>query len=440
MFTHLFKFDSLAAIATTLIIFVATIVLSYAKKYLRGDRNQKKFVTLIFLITTSLIITFSTDNIFLLAASWFTNNLLLVQIMVHKKTWQQSLASGRLALKNFILGFTFLTIALTSLYLETRNTSIHSIINYEDMRTNTAIFASVFLFLAAMTQCALFPFQSWLISSLNSPTPSSAIMHAGLVNGGGLLLARFSEILIQAPLIMHLFFTIALLSAIIGTLWKLIQSNIKAMLASSTMSQMGFMICQCAMGLFPAAIAHLFWHGMFKSYLFLSSAGVVKEKRLDLGYPPKISAFLTAVICGLVGMTIFAYINRIDLILIETTLFIAVLAFIIASQIALVIINDQIIKNFIPALVISALASGLYALSIEIIEHNLNTQLFHPLPLNIFHISALVILISMWIARIFLVNANKKPSAFFQKYYVKLLNASQAHSSTITSNRNLYNN
>lgn len=440
MFINLFKFDSLAAIATTLIIFVAIIVTLYSKRYLRGDQHQKRFFALTFLMTTSLIITFSTNNIFLLAIFWFTSNILLVQIMIHKKYWQQSLASGKLALKNFLLGFIFLIIALTTLYLETKSTSIDAIISHENLTENTVIFATIFLFLTAMTQCALFPFQSWLISSLNSPTPSSAIMHAGLVNGGGLLLARFSEILIQAPTIMNIFFIIALLTAIIGTLWKLIQSNIKAMLACSTMGQMGFMICQCAMGLFPAAIAHLFWHGMFKSYLFLSSAGVVKEKRFDLGYPPNISSFIGAIICGIVGMITFAYINKIDLSLIQTTLVIAVLAFIVASQIALVIINDNLIKNFVPALLISSIASGLYALSIEIIEHNLNSQLFHPLPLNMLHISALAILITMWVMRIFLINSNQKPSKVFHKYYVKLLNASQAKSTTITTNRNLYNN
>jgi len=129
-----------------------------------------------------------------------------------------------------------------------------------------------------MTQSAIWPFHTWLISSLNSPTPVSAIMHAGLINGGGFLLTRFAGLFVQSTGMLQVIFFLGLLTALIGTLWKLMQHDIKRMLACSTMGQMGFMIAQCGLGLFPAAIAHLCWHGLFKAYLFLSSGSAAHEK------------------------------------------------------------------------------------------------------------------------------------------------------------------
>ena len=107
-------------------------------------------------------------------------------------------------------------------------------------------------------------------------------MHAGLINGGGFLLARFAPMLAIQPPILNLIFIAGITTALLGTLWKLMQSDVKRMLACSTMGQMGFMIAQCGLGLFPAAVAHLSWHGLFKAYLFLSTGSAAKEKRLDL--------------------------------------------------------------------------------------------------------------------------------------------------------------
>lgn len=440
MFSDIFNFDSLSLIATILIIFVASIVITFSKKYLKGDRNQNKFYLLVFLISLSLITTFSVDNIFLFAGFWMINNLLLIQIMIHKKCWMAAVNSGHLAFKNFAIGFISLTTSLLILFNATNSTSITEIVHTTNLDPKIITISTILICISAMNQSALLPFHSWLISSLNSPTPASALMHAGLVNGGGLLLARFSQLIIKAPDIMNIIFVIGIATALIGTLWKLIQSNIKTMLACSTVSQMGFMIAQCGMGLFPAAIAHLFWHGMYKAYLFLSSANYANEKRFDLIKRPKISSFIVASICGIIGLIIFLKFSHINLELGQTTLAISILAFIVATQIALIILNNKITKNFILALTISAICSGLYGFSIEIVEHHLNAELLKPLPLNILHITCLSILVGIWLSKIFLSNKDFNNSKIMQRLYVKLLNASQANATTITSNRNSYNN
>lgn len=438
MISNLFNFDSLALISTILILFITFIVGIYAKNYLMADSKRNVFLVLVSLIAASLIITFMADNIFLMAISWLISNLLLVAIMVHKASWKQALESGILALKNFTIGFVFLSLALIILHFETGKYQISQII-VSEIRPSILIICCIFILITALSQSAIYPFHSWLISSLNSPTPASAIMHAGIVNGGGIILARFSPLFFKAPDILTIAFILGIISAIMGTLWKLIQSNVKSMLACSTMSQMGFMIAQCAMGLFPAAIAHLFWHGMFKSYLFLSSPGSWQERRLDPKYPPNKLSFIFSLFCGFFAALIFMKINHTDINTANTTFFLVAICFIAASQIALIIIDKLSLKNLIVALVFSSALSAIYAYCVLFIEKVIAVEFFNPQPLNFWHIFAIFMLFSIWMGRVFRIDLIFKQRPFLSKLYVITLNASQPKSTTITLNRNQYN-
>jgi NAD(P)H-quinone oxidoreductase subunit 5 len=359
-------------------------------------------------------------------------------MMIHKKNWDQAFQSGMLALRNFTIGAICLMFAMLILYFETGSYSIREILEDDFISQKSIIASSILIVIAALTQCALYPFHSWLTSSLNSPTPASAIMHAGLVNGGGILLARFAPIILELPNLMVVIFVIGIFSAIFGTLLKLVQGNVKGMLACSTMSQMGFMIAQCGMGLFPAAIAHLFWHGMFKSYLFLSSPGSWQEKRFDLQYPPKFPSFFLSLLCGFSGAFIFAKTNGVEFHKFDTTLILVSVAFIAASQVSLTIIDKFPLKNIVPAIVISSLLSFVYGLSVTFVENIMSPEIFQPQKINIGHISATLAMLFFWVARLFMQKSTKEINPIFLKGYVKILNAGQPDSKTITNNRNQY--
>ncbi len=440
MLSNLFNFDALAAVSTVLILFIATVVFAYSKTYLRADKKRYVFLILVFLITASLIITFSSDNIFLMLLFWMISNLLLVLIMIHKASWKQAKASGLLALKNFIIGFVCFAGAAVVLYLQSKTYQISEIVESENISPTALWIACSLILVAALSQSAIYPFHSWLISSLNSPNSASALMHAGLVNGGGIILARFALLFFKLPEILTIAFVFGIFSAIVGTLWKLLQSNVKSMLACSTMSQMGFMISQCAMGLFPAAIAHLFWHGMFKSYLFLSSPSSWKEKRLDLQYPPQKLVFVASMLYGALGAAIFIKINKISFEQLHTTILVLVaVCFIAASQVALTVIGKNLWKKFLPACFLSAMLSLLYASSVVFIEKLMPAQLFMPQKLNFWHVMAIILFFTMWLLRLFWIKSDQVTSPFLLKNYVKMLNASQPKSQTITANRNQYN-
>jgi NAD(P)H-quinone oxidoreductase subunit 5 len=299
----------------------------------------------------------------------------------------------------------------------------------------------VLLLIGAMTQSAIWPFHRWLTSSLNSPTPVSAIMHAGLVNGGGFLLTRFAPLYLEHSTLLTVIFAIGLVSALLGTLWKLMQSDVKRMLACSTMGQMGFMLIQCGLGLFPAAVAHLVWHGMFKAYLFLASGGAAQEKRFDLSYPPNPFTFICALICGVIGSIGFSYATCKSWFADDTTLLLMVVAFLAASQFALSILCHKIRQKIPLALAATILMGLVYGSSVRLIEWMMEPMLLmHPQPLNALHIAGIIVLTLTWLLFLFIRNKDKtiESPAWILKGYVKSLNASQPHPPTVTTHRNHY--
>ena len=436
----LFHFDALAIVMIALVTFIGLCVGSFASRYLKGDTNYRIFFIQLGLLIISVAVMVSADHLALLFAAWCISNVLLVRLMVHKNGWKAAKASGVLATKNYALGAACMASAFSMLYTATGQTSIEAIVQSPAL-SGLMMLASLVLLVAAMTQSAVWPFHRWLTSSLNSPTPVSAMMHAGLVNGGGFLLARFAPLYLSHSMLLTAIFMIGLASALTGTLWKLMQSDVKRMLACSTMGQMGFMLAQCGLGLFPAAVAHLVWHGMFKAYLFLASGGAAQEKRLDLGYPPTTAAFLCALVCGAAGSVGFAYALGEAWFAADTTLVLMVVALLAGSQFALPLLRSQTLKSLPLALMATMLMGLIYGGSVHLVTWAMEPMgLMQPQPLNGFHTLGIVVLVSAWVAMLFLRGSAKTghTPTWMLKGYVAALNASQPHAATITAHRNHY--
>ena len=437
--SNLFYLDSLGLVMIGLVTFVSLCIGSFAIRYMNGDRRRKAFFSNLPALVLTVVIMVSTDHILLLLASWGLSNFLLTRLMLHKKDWEAARQSSLLATRNFAIGFLLLGAALMIMYSNTGETSIRGIIA-TSFESGWMILSSLLLLLAAMTQSALWPFHRWLTSSLNSPTPVSAIMHAGLVNGGCFLLSSFAPVLIRQPEVLSIMFTAGIVTALVGTLWKLMQSDIKRMLASSTMGQMGFMIAQCGLGLFPAAVAHLCWHGLFKAYLFLSSGSAAKEKRLDLDYPPSFRHFSMALVCGVLAAYMFSLTSGKQITTTDTTLFLVFLAMIAGAQFALPIIRGNA-KTRLPLAIVAGIVMGAcYGFSVHMIEQALEPlAISMPQQLNAIHLIAAALLTISWLAMLFARPARQKQyPQWLLRGYVQMLNASQPHPKTITAHRNKY--
>lgn len=436
----LFNMDSLAMLMVALVGFIGVVVGSFALRYLRGDVRYVRFFVLLAGLVVGVMGMVSTDHVGVLLAAWGLSNGLLVRMMVHKPGWRAAKASGDLTGRTYLLGFVCLLCAFGILISVTGTASIREM-NGQGVDSPWVVGALVFLLVGAMTQSAIWPFHGWLTSSLNSPTPVSAIMHAGLVNGGGFLLVRFAPLYLESPILLSGIFALGLATAVIGTLWKLMQSDVKRMLACSTMGQMGFMLAQCGLGLFPAAVAHLVWHGMFKAYLFLASGGSAQEKRLDPGYPPRIDSFLCALGCGLAGSYGFALSSGKAWPAQDTTLVLIIIAFLAGSQFALTLLQKRTWRT-LPMAAIATAAMGLfYGWSVNLIESFLEPMgIMQAQPLNPVHVVGIVLLAGCWLGILFGRYTLPGPDApeWMMRLYVQALNASQPHPKTVTAHRNHY--
>lgn len=438
--TTLFRLDALANIMIALVFFIGVCVGSFAYRYMKGDTQYRAFFTHLTMLIGALSVMVSADNLALLLGAWCISNLLLVRLMIHKSGWKAAKNAGILAAKNHALGALSIAISFGLLYNSSGETSIQALV-HQSSSSPLILPALIFLLIGAMTQSAIWPFHKWLVSSLNSPTPVSAIMHAGLVNGGGFLLARFAPLYFDHSMLLTTIFVIGLSSALLGTLWKLMQSDVKRMLGCSTMGQIGFMLAQCGLGLFPAAVAHLVWHGMFKAYLFLASGSAAQERRFDLGYPPKSFTFCLALICGAAGSLGFSYGSGKSWFAGDTTLVLMVVAFVTASQFALPMLRQKTPQILPIALMATTVVGFAYGGSVNLICWVMEPmRLMQPQPLNGFHVAGIIALTLAWLSILFVRNNKKidKLPVWMLKSYVAALNASQPHPDTITAHRNSY--
>jgi NADH:ubiquinone oxidoreductase subunit 5 (subunit L)/multisubunit Na+/H+ antiporter MnhA subunit len=153
--------------------------------------------------------------------------------------------------------------------------------------------------IAALSRSAQIPFHRWLPATLTAPTPVSALLHAGVVNAGGILLVRLAP-LATDDLARALTIIAGAATMAYGAVIMLVKPDIKGALVNSTSAQMGFMILTCGLGLWAAAVIHLFAHGFYKATLFLASGSAIAARRRHAalpatGRPSRTSRILTAV-------------------------------------------------------------------------------------------------------------------------------------------------
>lgn len=426
-----FRIDLLGLIVLLFILFVAATIHLFSLRYMAGDRLFNNFFSRLGFLTSSLLLLIAADHLVLMLFFWVVSNALLATLMIHKREWSASRNSGILMFKCSLWGAGALTLAISILFYSLGSFSLHEILEKQDLIAYPLKLAALlFLIFAALIQSGLWPFHKWLLSSLNSPTPVSGLMHAGLVNGGGFLLVRFAPLFSEVRGALDLLFVFGLISLILGTAWKLIQPNIKMMLASSTIAQMGFMLMQCGLGLFSAAIAHLFWHGFFKCYLFLNAGSAFLEKR-ESNVQKSRSKYLIALLAGFagaygftlfVGGSFYAPTTQIVLVLFAW-LASAQLAYAILPMGAFFALGGSFFFGIIYGSTVSLVKSIILPLGIDIV-----------LPLAPIHLICMAAVIAIFVG----VNFNLFPLRYSRRLYMEMLNLSQSDPKTATSIRNKY--
>jgi len=295
----LFVVDGLTAVMWVVVTFFSGIVHSYSRRYMAGDAHVESFFVRIFAFTLVVAAMTAADHVALFAGAWLAMGLVMASLVGHVRDWDQAQAAAVSARRHFLASSGLLAVGLAVLVWATGATSITGILGEVGTLSRPVALAAVgCLFLAAVIQSALFPFHTWLLSSMTAPTPASALMHAGFVNAGGVLLTRFAPLFADEPAVMSVVVVVGAVSALFGQALLLVATDIKRKLGASTVAQMGFMILQCGLGFFAAAIAHLVLHGFYKAYLFLSSGEAIEQTAPKAATPDRLT--LPGVAVGLV--------------------------------------------------------------------------------------------------------------------------------------------
>lgn len=308
-FGGLFVVDGLTVIMWVVVAFLSGIVHSYSRRYMRGERYVGRFFLRILSFTLVVGVLVAADHVVLFATAWLAMGLVMASLIGHVRDWKQARAAGRMARRYFLASSGLIAAGLALLVLTTGATSITDIFGSTEAISPTVSYVAVgALVLAALIQSALFPFHGWLLSSMTAPTPASAVMHAGFVNAGGILLTRFAPLFADQLGVMSLIVAVGALSALLGQALLLVQPTIKRKLGASTLAQMGFMILQCGLGFFSAAVTHLIVHGFYKAFLFLSSGSAIEQTTPEETPHPRLGAsgLAASLVAAVGGGVLFA--------------------------------------------------------------------------------------------------------------------------------------
>jgi NAD(P)H-quinone oxidoreductase subunit 5 len=299
------RFDSLSWLLALFVLTIGLIVQRYSVRYLLGDQCYRKYFTLLTMILTADSLAWLSDDLRLMLICWGASLFGLSMVIGLKKEWYVARNASLLTLRMFALSWIVLLSALIWLMQKTGHWQLSQVLTQNSLAQLGSwekSFINLLLIVAVMIPAAQFPFQRWLLDSVVAPTPISAVMHAGMVNAGGIMLRRFEPLFSgsSAQMILLIF---ASFSVLIGTGIMLVQVDYKRKLVGSTMAQMGYMLIQCALGAYWAAIIHAVLHGLFKASLFLQ-AGSAVHLRETITRKSQLSSFLWLIIGGVLGLLV----------------------------------------------------------------------------------------------------------------------------------------
>jgi NAD(P)H-quinone oxidoreductase subunit 5 len=273
------RLDAVSTSMLLLVSFVGWIVVRYTRTYLDGEARQGAFTGWLCATLAAVLLLVGAGNLVQLVAAWIATSFALHRLLLfyaereaarraaHKKRIFSTLGAVTLIVAAGLLAFNYGSTDIAAINAAARVGEASGII----------VFAAAALALAALLKSAQFPTHGWLTEVMEAPTPVSALLHAGVINGGGFLLIRFADVMLLAPGVLAVLAMVGGFTAIFGALVMLTQPAVKTSLAWSTVAQMGFMTLQCGLALFPLALLHIVAHSLYKAHAFLASGGAVEQ-------------------------------------------------------------------------------------------------------------------------------------------------------------------
>jgi NADH-quinone oxidoreductase subunit L len=275
-----FYLDGLAAVMICVVTGIGLLIHIFAAAYMKEDANFTRFMAYMNLFIVAMLILVLADNLVLLYLGWEGVGLCSFLLIGF---WHHERANALAARKAFIItrvGDTAMAIGLFMIFKEIGQLTIADV--NESARALWIIgdsqpyWIALLLLGGAVGKSAQLPLQTWLPDAMAGPTPVSALIHAAtMVTAGVYLIARMHPLFLLAPEVMTYVAWIGALTLLLAGIAALTQTDIKRVLAYSTMSQIGYMMLSLGAGAFSAGVFHLMTHAFFKALLFLTAGAII---------------------------------------------------------------------------------------------------------------------------------------------------------------------
>ncbi|MDV5099457.1 NADH-quinone oxidoreductase subunit L [Pseudomonas sp. LSJ-87] len=272
--------DGLSVTMLGVVTGVGFLIHLFASWYMRGEAGYSRFFAYTNLFIASMLFLVLGDNLLFIYFGWEGVGLcsyLLIGFYYSNRN------NGNAALKAFIvtrIGDVFMAIGLFILFVQLGTLNVQELLVLAPQKFQAGdtwmVLATLMLLGGAVGKSAQLPLQTWLADAMAGPTPVSALIHAAtMVTAGVYLIARTNGLFLLAPDILHLVGVVGGVTLVLAGFAALVQTDIKRILAYSTMSQIGYMFLALGVGAWDAAIFHLMTHAFFKALLFLASGAVI---------------------------------------------------------------------------------------------------------------------------------------------------------------------
>ena len=324
--------DQMSSVMIFVVCSISFFVHIYSTGYMTFDKDYSRFFSYISFFTFAMLLLVMSDNFIQMFIGWEGVGLASYLLIGF---WHSKASAISANLKAFLVNrigdlfFIIGVVIIFSIFNSFNFSVIFDEINYLKDPNDLANLelACLFLFIGAMAKSAQIPLHIWLPDSMEGPTPISALIHAAtMVTAGIFLIIRLSPIYEVSTYTMDTILIIGAITSLLLGIVGIYQNDIKKVIAYSTISQLGYMICILGAGFYAASFFHLFTHAFFKALLFLSAGAVIismhheqdirKMGNLRAYLPITYKCFLIGTLC-LVGFPLTSGFFSKDLILIS---------------------------------------------------------------------------------------------------------------------------
>ena len=268
--------DPLSIFMMLVVSGVGMLIVAYSIGYMDGDDEERRYFAYMALFVFSMLLLVQGGNLLMLLVGW---GLVGLSSYLLIGFWHERPAAIAAAKKAFVMnaiGDATMALAIFVLFWQTGTVTFDGVFGSVDGLSDTVVtLAALGLLGGAIAKSAQIPLQTWLPDAMEGPTPVSALIHAAtMVTAGVYLLVRLHPIYEAAEFVQHFAAGIGAVTLLVAGLIALVQTDIKRVIAYSTMSQIGYMFLAAGIGAYGNAMFHLMTHAFFKALLFLA-AGIV---------------------------------------------------------------------------------------------------------------------------------------------------------------------